>query len=156
MAAVAKAVEYDYQDLLIEGIENYKKAKIGDAKKFGQEAWLEYHKLSGNYSEWKSLAGKYLKKYGKKDHEIFKQQISALKGDFSHEKDAKPYACDVCKELVKRDDSVDNYSEYIRLLLDCKKYDEARKVTNQAIKAATSREEDTKKFDRIIEYLDNI
>lgn len=156
MAAVAKAVEFDYKDLIIEGVEKYKKAKVGDAKKFGQEAWLEYHKLSGNYTEWKSLAGKYLKKYGKNDHAIFKQHITALKGDFSYEKDAKPYACDVCKELVKRDDSIDNYSEYIRLLIDCKNYEEARKVTNQAIKTAASREEDTKKFDRIITYLDNI
>ncbi len=156
MKTVGKAVEYDYQELLTEAITQFKVAKVGDAKKFEQEAWLEYYKLTGDYTEWKKLAAKYLKKYGKKDHEVFRNHISALKGDFAYEKDAKPYACDVCKELVKRDDSLGNYSEYIQLLLDCKKYEEARKVTNQAIEVANSREQDTKKFERIIKYLDNI
>ncbi len=156
MASVAKAVEYDYEDLVTEAIEKYKNAEVGDAKKFSQEAYLEYNKLSGNYAEWKNLAEKYLKKYGKKDHSLFKAQLVALKNDFKHENDAKPYACEVCKELVKKNDSANNYSEYIQLLLDCKRYDEARKVTNQAIEKANSREQDTKKFDRIIQYLDNI
>jgi len=155
-ATIAKAVEFDYEDLMHEAIEKYKAADAGDAKKFTQEAKLEYHKLAGNYTEWKTLAEKYMKKYGKKDHDVFKQHLLALKGDFSHEKDAKPYACDVCKEMVKRDDSPDNYSEYIQLLLDCRNYDEARKVTNKAIEIANSRELDTKKFERIIKYLDNI
>ena len=57
---------------------------------------------------------------------------------------------------MKKDDNAANYSEYIQLLMDCRKYDEARKVTNEAIKAAEKRNEDTKKFNRIIEYLDNI
>lgn len=156
MASVAKAVEYDYQDLVTEAITKYKSSGVGDSKKFEQEANLEYHKLSGNYDQWKDLAEKYLKKYGKKDHTLFKTQIAALKNDFRHENDAKPYACEVCKELVKKDDSANNYQEYIQLLLDCKKYDEARKVTNQAIEKATDREEDTQKFDRIIQYLDRI
>lgn len=156
MASVSKAVEFDYEDLVTEAIAKYKSSGIGDAKKFEQEAYLEYHKLSGNYDQWKNLAEKYLKKYGKKDHTLFKAQIAALKNDFKHENDSKPYACEVCKELVKKDDSANNYSEYIQLLMDCKKYDEARKVTNQAIKKATNREEDTKKFERVIEYLDRI
>jgi len=99
---------------------------------------------------------KYLKKYGKKDHSIFKSYLATLKGDFGHEKDAKPYACDVCKELVKKDDSTDNYSEYIQLLLDCRSYDKAREVTNEAIEIATSREEDVRRLQNIIKYLDNI
>ncbi len=156
MATVSKAVEYDYPDMITEALGKYKKVGIGDSKKFEQEAHLEYHKLAGNYSDWKKLAEKYIKKYGKKDHSVLKQQIATLKSDFSYEKDAKPYACDVCKELVKKDDNAANYSEYIQLLMDCRKYDEARKVTNEAIKAAEKRNEDTKKFNRIIEYLDTI
>jgi len=156
MATVAKAVEFDYEDLLTEAVDKFKAAKVGDAKKFEQEAWLEFHKLDGNYNEWKNVATKYLKKYGKKDHEAFQNHLSALKGDFSHEKDAKPYACEVCKELVKRDDSVDNYSQYIQLLIDCRRYDEARKATNKAIDLANSREQDTRSLDRIIKYLDSI
>ena len=156
MATVKKAVEFDYPDMITEAVDKYKKSGIADGKKFEQETHLEYHKLAGNYAEWKTLAEKYLKKYGKKDHNVFKKQIATLKSDFGYEKDAKPYACEVCKELVKKEDNAANYSEYIQLLLDCRKYDEARKVTNEAIKVAEKRKEDTKKFDRIIQYLDNI
>lgn len=156
MATIKKAVEYEYEDLMTEAVAKYKDAGIGDAKKFEKEAYLEYHKLAGNYTEWKSLAEKYLKKYGKEDHSIFKAHISTLKSDFVYEKDAKPYACDVCKELVKKDGSANNYADYIQLLLDCKEYDEARKVTNEAIKKAKKKEEDTQRFDRIIDYLDSI
>lgn len=156
MTTVKKAVEYDYADLVTEAVDKYKKADIGDGKKFEQEAQLEYHKLAGNYGEWKKLAEKYLKKYGKKDHEIFKEHIATLKSDFTYEKDAKPYACEVCKELVKKDDKSENYAEYIQLLLDCRNYTEARKVTNEAIKSAEKRDEDPRRFEKIITYLDNI
>ena len=156
LATVKKAVEFEYPDLVVEAIDKYKKADLGDSKKFEQEAKLEYHKLSGNYAEWKELAEKYLKKYGKKDHDVFKKHLATLKTDFTYEKDAKPYACEVCKELVKKDDKSENYAEYIQLLLDCRNYEEARKVTNEAIKVAEKRQEDPKRFTRIIQYLDNI
>jgi len=155
-AMVPKAVEFEYEDLLLEGIEKYKKAKVGDAKKFESQMWLDYHKQSGDYNKWKALAEKYIKKYGKKEPSVLQQQIKTLSSDFSYEKDSKPYACQLCKELIKKDDSLGNYSQYIKLLMDCREYEEARKWTEKAIDIAESRDKDTKEFSRIITYLDKI
>jgi len=156
MATVAKAVEFDFEDLVTEAINNYKSAKVGDSKRFELEANLHYNLLAANYPEWKELSDKYLKKYGKKDSELYKKQLSALKKEFTHEQDFQAYACDVCKEMVKRDDSVSSYSAYIELLMGCKKYAEAKKVTEEAIKKAKSRDEDISQFERVMKYLETM
>jgi len=156
MATVAKAVEFDFEDLVTEAVENFKSAKIGDDKRFQMEANMHYNLLAANYPEWKALSDKYLKKYGKKESELYKKQLSALKQEFTHEKDFQDYACDVCKEMVKRDDSVSSYSAYIELLMGCKKYVEAEKVANEAIKKAKSRDEDISQFERILKYLETL
>jgi len=156
LKTVEKAVEYDYADLLKDAISAYKSAKLGDDGRFEQEANMQYNLLSGNYDKWKSQSEKYLKKYGKKDPSLYKAQLSALKAEFAHQKDYNDYACDVCKEMVKKEDSVGNYSSYIELLIGCKKYAEARKVTNEAIKKAKSRDENISSFERYLKYLDAI
>lgn len=153
---VAKAVEYDYKDLLTDAITAYKSAKVGDDKRFEMEAIIKYSLLSGDYDKWKSQSEKYLKKYGKKEPALYKAQLSSLKQEFAHQKDYNDYACDVCKELVKKDDNVSNYTSYIELLISCKNYAEARKVTNEAMKKAKSRDEDIKNYERYLKYLDAI
>lgn len=156
MATVAKAVEFDFEDLVTEAIDNYKSADVGDAKQFEYEAQMEYKLLTGDYDGWKGLSEKYLKKYGKKNAALYKRQLGALQSEFAHEKDYQDYACDVCKTMVKKDDTIDNYSEYIQLLIKCKKFAEARKVTNEAIDKAKSRNEDIVQLERILDYLDKI
>ena len=156
LKTVSKAVEYDYAELLNDAITAYKSAKIGDDKRFEMEANIHYSLLSGDYDKWKSQSEKYLKKYGKKEPTLYKQQLSSLKQEFAHQKDYNDYACDVCKELVKKDDNVGNYSSYIELLIGCKKYAEARKVTNEAIKKAKSRDENIANFEKYLKYLDAI
>ena len=156
MKTVAKAVEFDFEDLVQEGIDNYKAAGVGDAKKFDLEAQMQYHLLSANYPEWKELSDKYLKKYGKKEPDLYKKQLADLQKTFTHESDFQEYACDVCKDMVKKKDTADNYSQYIQLLMGCKNYVEARKVTEEAIKKAQSRDEDIVQFEKILEYLDKL
>ena len=156
MATIAKAVEFDFEDLVTEAIESYKSADVGDSKKFEYEAQMQYKLLTGDYEEWKGLSEKYLKKYGKKNADLYKQQLGSLKKEFAHEKDYQDYACEVCKTMVKKEDSVDNYSEYIELLIRCKKFAEARKVTNEAIDKAKSRDEDIVQFERVLDYLNKI
>ena len=156
MATIAKAVEFDFEELVTEAIDNYKSAEVGDSKKFEYEAQMQYKLLTGDYNEWKNLSEKYLKKYGKKHAELYKQQLGALKKEFAHEKDYQDYACEVCKKMVKKEDTAGNYSEYIELLIRCKKYAEARKVTNEAIDKAKSRNEDIAQFERVLDYLNKL
>lgn len=153
---IAKAVEFDFEDLFHESLEKYKLAKIGDYKRFEQEAYLHYYKLLGEYDLWKEKSVKYLKKYGKKDPSIYRALLTTITSDFKHEKESQDYACKVCKEMVNKDDSVVNYSSYIQLLMECKKNEEAKKMTKQAIDKAKSRDEDIKQFERILKYLEAI
>lgn len=155
-ATIAKAVEYDYLDLLTEAKDNYKSAGLDNNKKFELEADMQYNLLAGNYVEWKTLSDKFLKKYAKKNPELYKDQLKALQEAFKYEDDFQTYACDVCKQMVKKEDSVSNYSRYIELLLGCKNYAEARKITNEAIKKANSRDEKVTKFEQYLKFLDNL
>jgi len=156
MTTVEKAIEYDFKDLLDEAISNYKLADLGNDKRFTYEAQLKYYQLDGDWVSWKEMNQKYLKKFGKEDPSIFLNQLSVLKNAFSFKKEATDYACDVCKEMVKKSDTVDNYSSYIQTLMECKKYELARKITNEAIKKAKKRDEDIVQFERILKYLDTI
>lgn len=156
LATVAKAVEYEYPQLLTDAVTAYKSSEAGDNKKFELEANMYYSQLNGDYDKWKELSGKYLKKYAKKNSDLFKMQLSALKKSFDHEKDSGYYACEICKSMVKNDQTPANYEYYIENLIKCKKYEEAKKVTKQAIKKVDGDEQKIKRFEKILEHLDNI
>ena len=58
--------------------------------------------------------------------------------------------------MVKKEDTVDNYSQYIELLIGCKNIAEAKKVTEEAIKKAKSRDKDTSKFEKYLKYIESL
>jgi len=153
---IEKSGEYDFEDLFKESIEKYKSAKLKNDKRFEQEAYLHYYKLRGDYIKWKEKNDKYLKKYGKKDPSVYSTQLATIQNSFKHADNSKDYACEICKDLVKKDDSVANYSSYIKLLMECKKNEEAKSITEEAIKRAQSRNEDITQFERILKYLERI
>ena len=153
---VHKAVEYDYVELVDEAVSQYNKADLGGKDKFQLEAYAEYYQLSGDYAAWKENSKKLLKKFGKKQPHLYKDQISTLGKSFKHEKDATEYSAELYKDLIKKDDSLENYMAYIQLLTYKKDKAQAIKVTNEAIKKAKSKGEDTMKFDRTLDYLNSI
>lgn len=155
LATVAKAVEFEYPQLKDDAITAYKTAGLDDVKKFEQEAMMYYYQLNGDYAEWKKLSEKYLKKYAKKESDLYMSQLSALK-NFGHEKDSEYYACEICKDMVKKDKTASNYNYYIENLIKCKKFKEAKKVTNEAIKKYKDDEPTLKRFEKILEYLNTI
>lgn len=155
MATVEKAVEYDYKELVDEAIVQYEKADIGDKKKFNAEAHLEYYALSGNYNEWKKLSKSYLKKYAKKNPELYRNQINNLLKSLYHNEDAKVYAVEMYKELIKKDDATKTYNEYINFLAKINKKEEALKVVKEAIKKANSRDEDITHLERMLDYFNS-
>jgi len=156
MVTVSKAVEYDYRDLLDEAIAQYAKAGVGNQKRFEFEANLEYCKLSGDYKEWKECSSKYLKKFGKKDVDLYKHTLTALDRHFKHVKEATDYAIDIYEDLIKKEDNSENYMAFIKKLTNSKKTDKAIKVTKEAIKKAKSRDEDITQFERALDYLNSI
>jgi len=152
---IKKAVDFEYKDLLSVAIEKYKLAGLDDYDKFVLEAHLEYYKLYGSYPEWKQTSQKFLKKYGKKENALYAYHIAILRNSFNFENDALDYACQIGKEMIKRSDTGSNYSYYIQLLVTAKNYEEALKITNEAIKKLESRGEDISFYNRMKEHLNS-
>jgi len=153
LATVKKAVEFDYEDLVQEAITQYEKSEAGDKKAFEQTAYLEFYKLNGDYVSWESTSKKLLKKQGKKNSELYKEHLAIIGQNFLHRKESVSYASEIYKELIKKDDSLDNYSAYIHFLSKNKMMDDALEMTNEAIKKGKSRKEDITHMERMLDYL---
>ncbi|MBT8189969.1 MAG: thioredoxin family protein [Bacteroidia bacterium] len=153
---IKKSVDFDYPALFETALDKYKSARLDNYSRFEQEAYMEYHKLTGDYQQWKKVSEKYLKKYGKKESELYPAQITVLRNNFKFENDALNYACELGKEMVKRDDSANNYNYYIQLLMTNKDFSEARKVLEDAIKKCNSRNENIDNLERMKDYLDSL
>jgi len=155
LETVNKAVEFEFEDLLTEAIENYKKSKANDSKKFNFIAQLKYHELMANYSEWYDLSKSFLKKFGKKNVDLYTAHIAILDESFSFIPESSDYANALAKELVKKDDSTKNYMKYVQLLVKCDKYKEAEKMTKEAIKKAQKRDENINQLEKYLDYIKN-
>lgn len=153
LKTVGKAVEFDYKELVDEAIGQYKKAKVGNDSKFEKEAYLTYYNLTGEYEEWKSISKSFVKKYGKKDADLIKEHITTLGNSFNHIDDARSYANDLFKNLIKSDDSMKNYMSYINFLGKLNKTEELKKTLSEAIKKGKSRKEDVTYFERLLQQL---
>jgi len=153
MRTVAKAVEYDYKDLVDEAITQYENADVGNKDKFKAEAYLQYYAESGNYKEWKNTSKSYLKKYGKKNPDLYKDHLSTIRQSLNYEQDAKKYAGDLYKDLLKKDDSSKNYNEYVQFLVANKEIETSIKVMKEAIKKAKSRDEDVSQMEKFLDYI---
>ncbi len=153
LETVNKAVEFEFEDLLIDAINNYKESKAGNTKRFNFIAKLKYHELMSNYNEWSDLSKAFLKKFGKKDVELYSVHLSVLDESFSYVPESNEYASELAKALVKKEDSTLNYLKYIQLLMKCDKHQEAEKVTKEAIKKAKKREEKTNQLVKYLEYI---
>lgn len=153
LETVHKAVEFEFEDLLSEAITNYKLSKVGDDKKFEFVAKLKYHELLANYDTWKDLSKSFLKKYGKKDSELYAEHLTTIKKNFNYVSDSTEYANDLAEALVKADDSTQNYMLYIQMLVKCDKHKEAEKMTKEAIKKAGKRDENTKQLEQYLDFI---
>ncbi len=152
-ATIKKAVEYDYEDLVQEAITQYNKADIGDNKMLEQKAYMEYYKLNGDYSSWETTSKKLLKKQGKKNPDLYKEHLRIIGQYYRHNAESMDYADEIYQQLIKKEDSTDNYLGYIQFLSKNKRMDDALKITNDAIKKAKSRKEDITNLERMLDYL---
>ena len=155
LKTVSKAVEYDYKDLVDEAIVQFEKADIGDKKRFKSEAYLGYYSEAGEYNKWKDLSMSYLKKYGKKNPELYREHLSTLMAEFNYHNDSSSYATEVFKQLIKKDDSSETYNQFIQFLAKANQKEEARKVVKEAMKKAKSRNEDISNFEKMLDYFNS-
>ena len=134
LKTVQKAVEFEYEDLLEEAIASFNAASIGDKKQFESEARLLYHALMGEFAEWQMQSKHFLKKYGKKNPDFYKDHLTQIMRYFSYSAEAKSYYSEVMEQLIKKEETAQNYTLYIRMLMNDRKMDKALELCNEAIK----------------------
>ena len=132
LKTVEKAIEYDYAELVDEAVEQFKSANVGDAKQFEYEARLYYNAMAGKFSEWKELSTKFLKKYGKKNPDFYKEHLSQISKYFDFEDSTKPYSYEIAEQLIKAEKIAENYMLYLRMLMNNRDFEEAFEVCREA------------------------
>jgi len=134
MKTVEKAVDFDYAPLLDEAIAQFDAADTGDKKQFEYEARLYYNALRGQYEDWKELSQKFLKKYGKKNADLYREHLTQIARYFDFVDEAKAYNFELADKLVKIESTADNYLFYLRLLMNERRFDKAYEIAREALK----------------------
>lgn len=155
LKTVKKAIEFDYPELADEAIALYKKAYSKDASRFEIESKRFYAVSLLKFDEWENLNAKYLKKYAKKDPDAIKSIIRDMSKYFPKHPKGKVAMEKYYDSLLKIEDSSDNYFSYIRLLIENRNLSKALSITNEAIEKAQSKEEDTKRFEGMLSYINS-
>lgn len=134
LKTVEKAIEFEYAELVNEAVEQFSGADAGDKKQFEYEANLYYHAMAGNFVEWKDLSEKFLKKYGKKNPDAYKEHLSQIIKYFDYESSANDYSYEIMEKLIKAEKIADNYMLFLRKLMNDKNFEKAHDVCKEAEK----------------------
>ena len=148
-----KAIDFDYPELFHKSIDKYISTSIPNKEKFELEASMRFYSLSGDYEEWHKTSKKYLKKFAKKDPSLYTVQIAVANSEFDYVESAQDYINEMYQSLIDKEDSLDNYYAYTNNLLNKRKYEQALKVAEEALKKGKDRKEDVLRFERIVDFL---
>ena len=153
LKTVDKAVEFEYEELLDEAISQYAKADLGDDQIFEYVAGMRFYSESGDYNAWKDLSKKLLKKRGKKQPDLYQEHLTTLANKFSYVAESKSYRHELAEALIKNDDSLDNYLNYVKMLIRDKENEKALKWTKAAEKKYKKDEAGLKRIRQALDYL---
>lgn len=149
---VAKAIEFDYKDLLVEANDKMKASKSPDAKAFAFTSYMDFAEAYKDENMFMDYAKSYVKKVGKSDIDVYKKVSSTLFKSFKSD-GAKDYAYSLLDKVIKYEPTGPNYLYYAKVLLKEKKYDEAFKIGDEALKVLG---EENKDYQKIQSYLKRV
>ncbi len=149
---VAKAIEFDYKELLEEANTKMKATKSPDAKAFSFTSYMDFAEAYKDEKMYMQYAKSFVKKIGKSDIEVYKRVSSTLLQTFKTDS-AKMYAFDLLDKLVKYEPTGPNYLHYTKALLMDKKYDDAFKLGDEAKEVLG---EESKDYQQILSYLKRV
>lgn len=150
---VQKATEFEYYDLVIEAKDKLKDAKIGDAKLFSYEADMYYGKEMKEAQIYFKALDNYYKKYAKKDPVLIKTCITDLGTYFETNKDATERAEKFGKDLIKKEESVENLMLYSNVLYKNGKTEKALEEANKSLALAKKEGKPAHTIERFIRFL---
>ena len=152
---VDKAIEYEYDDLLNEGISKMKASIPSKATVFEHQSLMKYAKAFQNYEEWAKHAKKYFKKSGKK-YETYATLIADAQGFYRKNDEAKKNMFKWYDELIKCVECGDKeFLTYAQLLLESGEKTKALEIANDLLTKTKSEGKDTVMVERFIQYIES-
>jgi len=152
---VDKAIEYEYDDLLQEGITKMKESIPSKAKTFEYQSLMKYAKAFQTYEEWSKHAKKYFKKSGK-SYETYATLIEDVQGFYRSNDEAKKSMFKWYDELVKCAECGDKeFLTYAQLLLENGEKTKALEIANDLLAKSKSEGKDTGMVEKFIQYIES-
>ena len=152
---IDKAIEFEYDDLLQEGIEKMKSAYPSKAASFEHKSLMRYAIAFQSYEEWAKHAKKYFKKSGK-NYETYSTLISDVQGFYRKNEDAKKDMFKWYDALLKCEECGDKeFLNYAQLLFDNGEKGKALEVANSLLNKNKDAGKDTAMVQRFIQYLES-
>ena len=152
---IDKAIEYEYDDLLQEGVEKMKSAIPSKAAAFEQKSLMKYAVAFKTYEEWSKHAKKYFKKSGK-NYETYTTLISDVQGFYRKNEDAKKDMFKWYDGLLKCEECGDKeFLSYAQLLFENGEKAKALEIANTLLNKNESAGKDTAMVKRFIQYLES-
>ena len=152
---VDKAIEYEYDDLLQEGIAKMKESIPSKAKVFEYQSLMKYAKAFQTYDEWAKHAKKYFKKSGKK-YDTYATLIADAQGFYRSSDEAKKSMFKWYDELIKCTECGDKeFLTYAQLLLENGEKTKALEIANDLLVKTKSEGKDTAMVEKFIQYIES-
>lgn len=150
---IDKAIEYEYDDLLQEGIQKMKSAFPSKAASFEHKSLMRYAIAFQSYEEWAKHAKKYFKKSGK-NYETYSTLISDVQGFYRKNEEAKKSMFKWYDALLKCEECGDKeFLNYAQLLFENGEKQRAMEVANSLLDKNKDAGKDTAMVERFIQYL---
>ncbi len=152
---IDKAIEYEYDELLQEGIEKMKTAYPSKASAFEHKSLMKYAKAFQNYDEWAKHAKKYFKKSGK-NYETYSTLIADVQGFYRKNEDAKKDMFKWYDQLLKCEECGEKeFLNYAQLLFENGEKIKALEIANTLLDKTKTEGKNTKTVERFIKYLES-
>lgn len=152
---IDKAIEYEYDELLQEGIAKMKVAYPSEASSFEHKSLMKYAKAFQNYDEWAKHAKKYFKKSGK-NYETYSTLIADVQGFYRKNEEAKKDMFKWYDGLLKCEECGDKeFLSYAELLLKNGEKAKALEIANSLITKNKSEGKPTVMAERFIKYVES-
>lgn len=150
---IDKAIEYEYDELLQEGIEKMKSAFPSKSASFEHKSLMRYAIAFQSYEEWAKHAKKYFKKSGK-NYETYSTLIADVQGFYRKNEDAKKDMFKWYDALLKCEECGDKeFLNYAQLLFENGEKVKAMEVANSLLNKNKDAGKDTVVVERFIQYL---
>ena len=152
---VEKAIEYEYDELLEEGIAKMKAAYPSKAAAFEHKSLMSYAKAFQNYDDWAKHAKKYFKKSGK-NYETYTTLIADVQGFYRKNEEAKKDMFKWYDALLKCEECGEKeFLNYAQLLFENGEKVKALEIAHSLLEKNTAEGKNTGTVKRFIQYLES-